>query len=130
MQPTLVKAGEPESAVPANYNLITLHGSASGRMSFYGQGAGRYPTAYNVVQDCVDFLRGNGFYCGYGPKGTVVNDEKRRYYVRGQADAWLDANTAERWEEAVITAPVTVAEMHRWLKIHPDAFIAALPKKF
>ena len=50
VQPTLVKQGEPESAVPLNFNLITLEGTASGRMSFYGQGAGRYPTAYNVCR--------------------------------------------------------------------------------
>lgn len=49
VQPTLVKDGEPEAAVPMNYNLITFIGETSQRMSFFGQGAGRYPTAYNVV---------------------------------------------------------------------------------
>ena len=49
VQPTLVSQGMPEAAVPSNYNLITLVGKYSGRMSFFGQGAGRYPTAYNVV---------------------------------------------------------------------------------
>lgn len=49
VQPTLVKDGEPEAAVPMNYNLITFVGETSQRMSFFGQGAGRYPTAYNVV---------------------------------------------------------------------------------
>ena len=53
VQPTLVKDGEPEAAVPMNYNLITFVGETSQRMSFFGQGAGRYPTAYNVVQDLV-----------------------------------------------------------------------------
>ena len=41
VQPTLVKAGELEAAVPMNYNLITFLGETSERMSFYGQGAGR-----------------------------------------------------------------------------------------
>ena len=62
VQPTLVKAGELEAAVPMNYNLITFLGETSERMSFYGQGAGRYPTAYNVVEDLVDVLSGKGFY--------------------------------------------------------------------
>ena len=56
VHPTLVKEGELEAAVPMNYNLITFVGETSDRMSFYGQGAGRYPTAYNVVQDLVDVL--------------------------------------------------------------------------
>jgi homoserine dehydrogenase len=125
VQPTLVPVGEPESAVPANYNLITLHGSASGRMSFYGQGAGRYPTAYNVVQDCADVLAGKGFYAPYGGKVSAVNDEKLIYYVSGAQDAWLEQNTQEKWDDAVITKPVSVADMHAWLQKNPQAFIAA-----
>ena len=126
VQPTLVKLGEPESAVPANYNLITLIGSASGRMSFYGQGAGRYPTAYNVVQDCADVLANKGFYSPYGGKTTAKNTDMLCYYVSGGTDAWLAENTAEKWNDAVITKPVSVEEMHAWLKTQPNAFIAAI----
>ena len=125
VQPTLVKQGEPESAVPANFNLITLVGSASGRMSFYGQGAGRYPTAYNVVQDCADVLSGKGFYSPCGGTVKAQNTDTLRYYVRGGSDAWLEENTAEKWGEAVITGPVSVEAMHNWLKNQPTAFIAA-----
>ncbi|MBQ6832018.1 MAG: homoserine dehydrogenase [Oscillospiraceae bacterium] len=129
VQPTLCPAGSLEAAVPANYNLITLVGSASGRMSFYGQGAGRYPTAYNVMQDCADVLAGKGFYSPYGGKVSAENAVELRYYVRGGSDAWLDAQTAEHWNDAVITKPVPVNEMHKWLKAHSDAFIAALPQE-
>ena len=122
VQPTLFPAGALEAAVPTNYNLITLDGDVSGRQSFYGQGAGRYPTAYNVVQDCVTILSGRGFYCPYGKKTPIDNSEKLCYYVRG---GW-DGEVADTWGEAVITAPVAVCDMHAWLKNHPDAFIAAL----
>ena len=123
VQPTLCPAGSLEAAVPLNYNLITLMGSASDRMSFYGQGAGRYPTAYNVLQDCVDILAGKGFYSPYGGKVTAVNEEEMRYYVRGAK--WEDA--VESWGSAVVTKPVSVAAIHAWRKENPDAFIAALP---
>ena len=126
VQPTLFPQGAPEAAVPSNYNLITLVGRFSERMSFYGQGAGRYPTAYNVVQDCVDLLAGTGFYCPHGEKVAAVNEDTLCYYVRGEADAWLTGNTAEHWGSAVITKPVSVKEMHAWLQAHPGAFIAAL----
>ena len=127
VQPTLFKQGEPEAAVPANYNLITLVGSASGRMSFYGQGAGRYPTAYNVVQDCADILQGKGYYSPYGQKVAADNSELRRFYVRGDKDAWLEENKQEVWGEAIVTKPVAVEAMHNWLKEHAGTFIAALP---
>ena len=127
VQPTLVPQGSLEAGVPANYNLITLEGDTSGRMSFYGQGAGRYPTAYNVVQDCVDLLEDAGFYSPYGEKCQVANSQTMRYYVRGGRDSWLENNIAEAWGDAVVTGPVAVDVIHTWLKSHPDAFIAALP---
>ena len=126
VQPTLFSQTSLEANVPANFNLITLDGDYSGRQSFYGQGAGRYPTAYNVVQDLADLLCGKGFYCGYGKKTTVDNSGCLAYYVRSDADAWLAENTAETWNGAVITKPVAVDAMHSWLKAHPGAFIAAL----
>ena len=122
VQPTLVQEGEPEAAVPMNYNLITFIGETSERMSFYGQGAGRYPTAYNVVQDLVDLLEGKGFYAPYGETVSACNEGKLTYYVRGN---WTGA-VAENWGNAVITEPVSVAEIHAWLKNNPNAFIAAI----
>ena len=126
VQPTLVKNGEPESAVPANFNLITLEGEFSGRMSFYGQGAGRYPTAYNVVQDCTDVLAGKKFYSTYTEKVKAENTDTMCYYVRGAKDSWLAENTRETWGEAVVTKPVAVEDIHNWRKEYPDAFIAAI----
>ena len=125
VQPTLCPAGSLEAAVPLNYNLITLMGSASDRMSFYGQGAGRYPTAYNVLQDCVDILAGKGFYSPYGGKVSAINEEEMRYYVRGAK--WDDVE--ESWGTAVVTKPVSVSKIHEWRKENPDAFIAALPNE-
>ena len=125
VQPTLFSQGALEAAVPTNFNLITLDGNVSGRQSFYGQGAGRYPTAYNVVQDCVSVLAGKGFYCPYGAKVSADNSVKLRYYVRG-GDNWIDSVTSEKWGEASVTEPVAVNEMHAWLKNNPEAFIAAI----
>ena len=122
VQSTLVKEGEPEAAVPMNYNLITFVGETSDRMSFFGQGAGRYPTAYNVVQDLVDLTEGKGFYSPYGGSVSACNDEEMTYYVRG---SW-DGAVQETWGNAVLTTPVSVSEMHKWIKANPDAFVAAI----
>ena len=129
VQPTLVPHGAPEAAVPSNYNLITLIGETSGTMSFYGQGAGRYPTAYNVVQDCADLLSGKGFYSPYGAKVAATNSEKLRFYVRGAADSWLESVKAENWGDATVTEPVAVSQLHAWLKEHPGTFAAAISEE-
>lgn len=122
VQPVLIPNGETEAAVPMNYNLITFTGEHSGRMSFYGQGAGRYPTAYNVVQDLTDVAAGKSFYAPWGERVTAENTEAMSYYVRGE---WT-GEIRERWADGVITAPVAVRDMHNWCKEHPQAFIAAL----
>lgn len=122
VQPTLVDASSLEGNVPLNYNLITFVGVTSDKMSFYGQGAGRYPTAYNVVQDLVDVLLGKSFYAPYGGKVAAENTVALSWYVRGP---W-QGDVKEVWGSGVITEPVPVDEMHRWLKENPDAFAAAL----
>lgn len=122
VQPTLVPADSLEGNVPLNFNLITFMGETSDKMSFYGQGAGRYPTAYNVVQDLVDVLGGHGFYAPYGGKVKASNDEALTWYVRGP---W-QGSVSEDWGSGVVTGPVSVTEMHRWRKENPDAFLAAI----
>ena len=121
VQPTLVKAGELEAAVPMNYNLITFVGETSDRMSFYGQGAGRYPTAYNVVQDLVDVLAGKGFYAPYGEKVAADNSEVLTWYVRGP---W-QGEVEQTWGNAVVTK-AAISHMHAWIQNNPDAFVAAI----
>ncbi|MBE6958316.1 MAG: homoserine dehydrogenase [Ruminococcaceae bacterium] len=124
VQPTLFDSNAPEATIPTNYNLITLIGEHSGRQSLYGQGAGRYPTAYNVVQDCVDLLCGKSFYAPYGEKVCVDNSGTMCYYIRG--GHFPTEKIAEHWGNAIITTPISVASAHAWLKENPDAFIAAL----
>lgn len=122
VQPTLIPRGEPEAAVPMNYNFITFVGAHSGRMSFYGQGAGRYPTAYNVVQDLLDVAEGKGFYAPRGARVLADNSERMCYYVRGD---WT-GQIREHWGNGVVTPPLSVREIHEWQKAHPQAFIAGI----
>ena len=72
-------------------------------------------------------LAGKGFYSPYGGKVAADNSLTRQFYVRGETDAWLTDNAQETWGNAVITKPVAVDEMHKWLKNHPGTFLAALP---
>ena len=46
VEPTLLGSDALEAAVPANFNLISMDGDRMGVQSFFGQGRGRYPTAY------------------------------------------------------------------------------------
>lgn len=122
-----------EADVPANFNLISMDGDRMGVQSFFGQGAGRYPTAYNVVQDLVDIRRGvHAFYTdSFVPAVPDNSGVQHRYYVRTRAALPELAALAEGdWDGAVITQPVPVSRMHalmaQALVQDSESFFAAL----
>ena len=133
VEPCFVPAGELEAAVSTNRNVISFVTELTGRESFYGQGAGRYPTAYNAVADCSDILGGvNEFYTSLVRDVPVDNSAvSHRYYVRfSGSDDFLASVESEKCGEGIITMPVPVAKMHEWAakakEADPGVFIAGL----
>ena len=133
IEPTLVDSHDLEAAVPKNFNLITYCGEKVGRHSFLGQGAGRYPTAFNAVEDCLDIVAGKpGFYTqAMKPAPVLCGGEAHPYYVRTACpDAFLQSVTVEHWGDGVVTACVSVEEMLRWgraqLAKDPGCFLAGI----
>ena len=133
VEPTLFKAETLEAAAPANYNLITAVSEYAGRQSFFGEGAGRWPTAAAVVQDLLDLCeRKQGFYTQLSqPLPSNNMCEERRYYVRYIVDTWfMDGCVEKRWGNGVLTRPVSPAQMHSWYvearSNDPGIFFAAL----
>ena len=133
IEPTLVDSHDLEAAVPKNFNLITYCGEKVGRHSFFGQGAGRYPTAFNAVEDCLDIVAGKpGFYTqAMKPAPVLCGGEAHPYYVRTACpDAFLQSVTVEQWGDGVVTACVSVEEMLRWgraqLAKDPECFLAGI----
>ena len=124
VQPTLFPLGQSEAAVPANYNLISLESDSLGCQSFFGQGAGRYPTAMNVLQDCADILENKRFYCGCGAPAAVSNEKEMLFYVRGAHVP--DELVSQSWGSGVLTRPVAVGEFHRRMQTEHGAFFAAV----
>lgn len=114
VQPILHPEESLTAAVPTNFNLITYDTEFTGKMSFYGQGAGRYPTAANVVQDCLDILAGvRDFYSKEAAPASVDNTiATYRYYIRTTTVKRVKV-AAEHWGNAVVTAPMTVAELQK-----------------
>ena len=133
IEPTLVDSHDLEAAGPKNFNLITYCGEKVGRHSFFGQGAGRYPTAFNAVEDCLDIVAGKpGFYTqAMKPAPVLCGGEAHPYYVRTACpDAFLQSVTVEQWGDGVVTACVSVEEMLRWgraqLAKDPGCFLAGI----
>lgn len=131
VQPTLVPNTAPEAAVYTNHNMTVFRGTATGTQSFLGQGAGRYPTAYNVLQDLCDIQAGKNFHTTIFPttQSVAQNNTAMKYYLSGSAADlahWQENDISTNWGEAIITTPQPVAKVHDWLKRHPQIFAAAI----
>ena len=133
VEPCFVPVGELEAAVSTNRNVISFVTELTGKESFYGQGAGRYPTAYNAVADCLDIMNGvKSFYTPLVREIPVDNGAaEHRYYVRfSGSDEFLSSVESEKCGEGIVTMPVPVAKMHAWAakakEADPGVFIAGL----
>ncbi len=117
VQPTLLPEQSLTAAVPSNFNLISYETEYSGRMSFYGQGAGRYPTAANVVQDCLDLQNGvKNFYTIEGARASLNNELAHyRYYLRTKSSRSREVRE-ETLGDGVLTKPLSVAQMSALMK--------------
>ena len=56
--PTLFPAATPEAQTNGSANLVSLYAERIGKQSFSGAGAGGWPTASNVLADCLEIAGG------------------------------------------------------------------------
>jgi len=133
VEPTFVNEKCLEASIHANLNLITFEAEHVGRESFYGFGAGRYPTAYTVVGDCIDIVR--GVKKAYNDVMNVPNVDnssvKHKYYVRtNYTNDWFKEIEKSNIGDGVITESVSVELMHKFVKAALDSggvcFIAGI----
>lgn len=114
VEPTLFDADSLEASVHDNNNLITLIGKYVGRLSIYGQGAGRYPTAQSMVEDIVDIYQGKTHCYDLSDDAEVDNSSAlHSYYVRGDDLSFIEDHFVRVLGEGIVIGPISVAEMHK-----------------
>ena len=120
VEPTLLSSDALESNVRTNNNMISLFGEYVGRLSFYGQGAGKYPTGNALAQDIVNILQGDTALICTENNAVVCNDEaKRAYFIRTNALLPLDFISSEEIigeTRYIFTKEISVAQMHESAK--------------
>lgn len=130
VEPTLVAKSSDFANVPQNYNLIAYDADNVGHGSYMGFGAGRYPTAYTVTNDCIDVANGvkktyNDTMDSVKPDNNAISHS---YYI--SAAVLPDVKIKEKWNSGVVTEEMSVKEMHtlykKMLESDPEAFIAGI----
>ena len=96
--------------------MITLFGESVGRLSFFGQGAGKYPTGNALAQDIIDIVSGDTK-LSFAPVSLSVDNgaQKRCYYIRTQATVQGDiVDSCEKIGASyhIVTKPMSVVDVH------------------
>jgi len=133
VEPTLVAANAPEAAILKNVNYAWYKGESYGLMSYSGQGAGKLPTAANVLRD-VQSISAGCMYMTSESCAPVVPDNGsavHAYYVRIPAGAafpaeWIAKSEEKNGMQFIVTKPVSVADMHAKMAAQKDGFFAGI----
>lgn len=133
VEPTLLPASAPEAAVHSNVNYAWYRGESCGLMSYIGQGAGRLPTASNVVRDVRSIAVGAMYMTDEG-YAEVLPDNSRAshaYYLRMPSGEAFPAEWIASREEAggwvqITTHPVSIKAMHEAMAGRAGCFFAGI----
>ena len=113
VEPALLTQDALAAHTPTNHNCISLVGENVGHLAFFGQGAGRFPTAQNIVQDILDIAARVQYHArAVQPLPVDNTQEKHAYYIRTSQPERVTLPQLEIWDSGIVTAPVTVAELH------------------
>ena len=119
VEPSLVSSASLEANVNANLNLISLTADGVGPLSFYGQGAGHFPTGESVIQDVLDIKEGidNDLPCTCKKYKVDNSAEIHKYYIRHDTMCEHISPLIESYEEKdglfyCISKPLSVEKMH------------------
>lgn len=130
VEPTLVKASAPESAILKNVNYAWYEGERYGLMSYTGQGAGKLPTAANVLRDVCSVDAGQRYMTSESCVEMVPDNgsAKHCYYVRmADGNELPESWIAKREGDVYETNEISVADMHAFMN-GKKGFFAGIKK--
>ena len=136
VEPTIIDEDSLFAGVRKNNNMISLVGENVGQLSFYGQGAGKYPTGTAVAHDVIDIVSGDVALLSPGARLTTDHSVQiKRYYIRTKYDIssdLIDSIVEKDSSKFIITKPINVSEIHKIaeeaIKKDGEIFIAGIER--
>ena len=136
VEPTIIDNDSLLSGVKKNNNMISLVGDNVGQLSFFGQGAGKYPTGTAVAHDVIDIISGDVSTISPGANINVDNGSVlKNYYVRTKAEVpaeIIKSNKVIDGYNFIITNLISVSAMHELaeeiLKKDGESFFAGIER--
>ena len=136
VQPTAIAQDSLLAGVRGCNNMISLVADNVGQLSFFGQGAGKYPTGSSVAQDVIDVISGSGQItaqaCATHTDNSAVSFS---YYIRTKADVAADViESLEMFgdDKVIITKELSVSQANaiasEILKKDGESFLAGIER--
>ena len=85
VHPAMIPADHMLAKVDGAFNAVLVHGDVVGQTLYYGQGAGRFPTASAVIADIVDVARNHAAECP-GRVAAMPSDGPGELLPLGEAE--------------------------------------------
>ena len=118
--PSLFPASTPESQTNGSANLVSLYAERIGKQSFSGAGAGGWPTASNVLGDCLEIANGASSFYSDRPVTPLPIDND------GTPQSWLFRSFG-RYTVRQETAADAFEAYAAVSEVDPGALLAHLP---
>lgn len=116
VEPVILPKDALESNVNKNFNMISLFGDSVGRLSFFGQGAGKYPTGNALAQDALDIVNGDTtLLCQFNEAFVDNSKATRDYYVRTSVKLDKEAIQEENGSYFYYFKGNSVSQMHDFI---------------
>ena len=129
----MLAANAPEAAILQNVNYAWYKGESYGLMSYIGQGAGKLPTAANVLRDVKSISAGHRFMTSENCVEVTPDNSAacHSYYVRLAKGEAFPAEWIAKQEESgdwnlYVTNAVSVKAMHEFMANKKNAFFAGI----
>lgn len=136
VQPMIIASDSLLSGVHGCNNMISLVADNVGQLSFFGQGAGKYPTGVSVAQDVIDIMEGKEVLSN--PTCMTYTDNSMAefsYYIRTEADVPCDmVKSCEKIgkDNFIITNKISVSQISviadEILKKDGESFLAGIER--
>lgn len=135
VEPTVLAAASPDASVQGSLNYAWYTGESEGLMSFIGAGAGRYPTASDVIRDVYSVSSGRRYMTDEDCAQVTLDNTAvmHAYYLRVPAESevpaeWIASETKCGESIIIETVPVSVQDMHSKFSGKKDVFFAGIQK--
>lgn len=120
-----------EATIPSNNNIASLEGKTIGTLKFYGQGAGKLPTANAVVQDILDISKNISYIDTDNVENNDIIEKKiNRYTFFIRTNETIDdALIKEKDGDYFITHPITLADIKKQTQLNDSLIVRVITQE-